>query len=799
MKNVLKLIFVLSLVALLGIGLGRGWKGLPPFGPLLDPFSGVWQVPLSRVLKDEAWRGLVQQPVQVVWDQARVPHIQAKSHLDAIRVQGFIHASQRFFQMDVQARVGGARLAELIGRRGRELDEFFILTGLKEASRRAYAKIVQDPESQELLQAYSQGVNHWLTNVGRAQVPTEYRFLGIEPSSWRPEYTAEIFVTMAFRLSGRTYDLVMTQYKKQFGRHKVEALFPDFFPEHLEAPFLKRFVPSGLPPLPIVPSPDFETIFTEPPDLVQPFRSNGSNNWAVGSALSTTGHSILANDTHLGLILPSFWFEGQIQSDQVNVYGGAFAGSPGVLVGFNPTVAWGVTNGTTDVTDWYEIRFKNQQSLEYLGPQGEEIAQVKEERLNVRGESPEVVSSLWTSFGPVVQRKRDRGLVLRWSVHDGADIVSVFSRLNRARTFQECQKAVQGYVVPIQNFICADKDNIGLVHAGAIPVRARGLGRYVMDGSQMANHWQGYYAPKHWPHVENPPEHFVESANQRPLPSTSPLYLGWDFEEVYRGQRMEEWLRSKDKFSPADLMQMQSDVLEPLARHVLPLLLDQLKNLSPEEMALVGRMRYWNYRAESESAEITFFWDWWTEFRRQLWQDQLGDRKKGIWPKHQRTQLLLENLNRNSTHPDREWVDNKSTAAVETLSDLVTQAFKAARAGLIQKHGPEFEKWAYGRTRPATFTHMLRIPGFGATTPAKGSKFALNSVQVEHGPGWRMVVALGERPEAWTSVAGSTEGDPLGRDYRQGIEPWGQAQYKQVLFLEGEARREGQKLWRFEP
>jgi penicillin amidase len=792
------LLFVLVLV------LDRPIGEVPSLARILNPFSGLWRVPVESKLVDREFKANgLDAPVKVIWDDARVPHIQARSFQDAYWAQGFVHASQRYFQMDLQARAGSSRLADLLGERGLSMDETFIRIGLREATRRTAEKMFADPETKAAVEAYVAGVNHWVKTIGQKYPPSEYRVLSVTPQEWPVDGVASLFVMMSFRLAGRTYDLALTRFKEKYGREKVEDLFPEFLPPEHESPYAKDFVakiPAAAAPAGAL---EFKTSVTEFPTLLQPFQGNGSNSWAIGPKLSRTGRAIVANDTHLGFSLPSIWFEQQIEYPGVNVYGAGFAGSMGVLVGFTKTSSWAVTNGTTDVADWYEVKFKDEQSLDYDTPEGTKTAKELVEVIPVKGAKPLTIRLLWTELGPVVTREKGLGLVLKWTVHDGGNPLETFRKLNAAKNFRECMKAVETFFAPVQNFICADSKDIGIVQAGGIPVRWKEQGRYVMNGADPDHRWKGYHPFDQLPSVVNPPEGFVYSANQKPVPAKSGFYMGWDSEEALRGIRVFEELAKIKAADPADMMNMQKNLVEPLAREALPVLLRHLKAETRFEKLLADQLGQWDFKASIENWQSTVFHTWWAELSEQVWSDQLGDRKGGRWPKNQRLLLALKNLHQNKDHPDSYWLNDMTTEAAENLDDVATASFRKAIAALTSNYGEIHTSWKQAFVRPAKLKHIARIPGFGERVPVSGSKYAINAMQTEHGPGWRMVVALGDSPAAWTSVSSTTAGEPLSFDYSLGLKEWGLGMYKEAIYFEaGNPRFRNQEIsqtWIFTP
>jgi penicillin G amidase len=778
-------IVAIAILAVVLWGLSRPLFGLPALGETFNPFTGLWQTPAKSKLRQASIKvdGL-EGSGRVEWDQYRVPHIQAENVLDVYRLQGFVHASQRMFQMDIQARAGGGRLSELLGRKTLSFDRFFIGLGLRTAARNSLNQMTQNLSTKNMIDAYVAGINAWIESLKQNDWPTEYRLLGVGPARWTPMQVAELFATMGFNLSGRTNDLFLTRLLQKFPRERITKLFPDQLPEFLSAPFADSSLLAGggkgFGPWDV----NFKSRFGNLPEILRPMAGNGSNNWAVSPQRSATGSSILANDTHLGLTLPAIWFEQELRSKDLHVYGGGFAGVPGVLVGFNQNIAWGVTNGTTDVVDWYEMPLSTTDTISF-------------EPIQIRGEAAESLEMRWTEMGPVVEKAGLRGLVIHWTLHEGGDPLQVFTLLNRANKFAQCEAAITSWSAPIQNFICADKNEVSITHAGKLPIRKIGQGRFVMNGEDKASHWQGYWPQAKWPKRNGRVEGFVASANEPPLKFGEESYLGWESEMAYRARRIFAILRSRDKWSAQEFMNLQLDNFSLLASEVLPILLRHIRQpgLSDVESSALEYLKSWDFKYASASVAASLFHEWWRELAAETWADQLGVEKEDHWPSDERLQLLIMN-ERATSSDDQYWVDDVRTVPVESINDLAGRSFSRAVANLSSTFG-SLRDWEWGKVRPLIIPHVGRFPGFGIQLKGEGSKHTLNATQSRHGPGWRMVVQLGDAPRAWTLPFGSTAGEPLSQDYRRGIEEWRLGQYKEVLFSMNRLTGPGVVVWDF--
>lgn len=796
-------IILFAAVGLL-IFLSFPWGKIPALGPLLSPFSGIWQSHTPRSLRGEEIKieGL-KQAVQVEWDEYGVPHIFAQNSHDLYLTQGYLTARDRLFQMDLQSRPGGGRISELVGERTAKFDEFFIKIGIRRSAQRALEQLKTDPIAWEAVQAYTQGANFYIQNLEEKDYPPEYKILGTAPSLWTPLKTAQFLKTMSFNLAGRSYDLHLTRHLQKWGLKPISFLFPDGLP-HSQEDYIFLDNEMTVRPKPVEPPEDFLNFVTQLknwPEFLQPFATNGSNNFAVSSKRSSTGYSILANDTHLRLTLPAIWYEIQLSSPEQNVYGASFPGSPSVVLGFNKDIAWGVTNGTSDVVDWYEVEFKSPDSDQYL-LDGEWVKAEKEiEVLKVRGGKEKTVEVLWTRHGAVVHREGKLGLALSWTVHEPSNELKTFLDLNRAARFEECEKAIQHFKAPSQNFICADAQDIGLWHEGRFPKRAKGQGKYVMDGRRSDLIWSDWIEQEEIPHVRHPEKGYVRSANNVVASDSYSYYLGWDYDESYRARRIRELIEAKEKIAPQDLMAIQNDIKDLHAKTVLPpmVALIPIQNLNPDQKKMVSELRDWDYLARASGRETTFYKEWWRQFEKALYEDDLGERKGNLYPRRQRTAQVFLRMPGEKAEWEK-WIDNSNTETKETLENLVLTSFFATWEKLEKELGPPGEAWNWGKARPTELSHVAYIPGFGSGEfEMPGTRYSPNANKGEHGATWKLVVALGPDLKAWTNIPGHNQGHPFSSEYTRFVKPWSKGEMKPVHFMAEAGKSENSERTIFQP
>ncbi len=450
----------------------------------------------------------------------------------------------------------------------------------------------------------------------------------------------------------------------------------------------------------------------------------GSNNWAVSGKLTRNGFPLLSNDMHLELSLPAVWYEIQLSAPGVNVRGVAFPAAPLVIAGYNKDVAWGFTNGTDDVLDWYDITFKDDSRAEYLYGGEWRKTSVREEKIKVRGGTTVVDKVVYTHYGPVVRLKDEPPFTnmnvppdaaLRWLAHDASSEFSTLYALNRARNYEDYVQALKTWDCPAQNIVFADREGtIAIWHDGKYPLRWKGQGRYVLDGSDPADEWRGWVPRGHVPHVKDPDRGFVSSANQMPADAGYPYYLGWDYAPYERGARINEILRSAHDITPADMVRMQADVLDIRVRAVLPSLLDIIKEkpATEAEKKSFEELRAWNFEARAALIAPTIFREFWNGLNRLTWDDEKPAKMERM--PRPASQVTVDQI-LNDPHggffdlpglPDRDPLD-------ETLDDIAKLAFRSAIANLEKRLGPFGETWRWGKVKGTQLRHIARIPGFG--------------------------------------------------------------------------------------
>lgn len=764
---------------------------IPPLGKLFNPFAGFWlsNTKSERIVEEIKLPDL-EGTVQVVWDERRVPHIFAQNDHDLYSAQGYITARDRLWQMEFQTRGVAGRLSEIIGKATVEYDRYQRRIGMMYAAENAMKAVSENPVGKAMIQAYTDGVNAYIKSLKKKSLPLEYKILNYSPEPWTMLKSALLVKYMAWDLTGFSTDFALTLLREKLGEKVVDELYP------YSPPFLEPIVPSGtpwsftanLPQKPeeeSIPLSNLSGALTEKPD-----NGIGSNNWAVSGKLTKSGYPILCNDPHLGLNLPSLWYEVQLVSPEVNVYGVSLPGAPTVIIGFNRHIAWGMTNASSDVLDWYSIKFKESSRKEYLYEGEWRKTAFRVEEIRVKGGKSVFDEVCYTHHGPVVYHEGEKpyeshvpkDAALRWTGHDPSLEIMTFYTLNHATNYEDYLEALRHFDCPAMNLVFADVNgDIALWHSGKFPLRWKGQGRYVLDGSRSGADWRGWVPREHCPYVKNPVRGFVSSANQKPADSLYPYYLGWDYATFERGARINELLLGMKDITPEDMMGTQNDVKSLRAVKLLPLLIEHLedKSLTPEERRSFEELKGWNFEYRSSFIAPTIFDYFWKALYEEIWKDEFEEEVYELQsPGSDVTLHLILNT------PDSPYFDNKTTDEKETLDDIVFRAFKSGNEKLSKEFGLFGDAWVWGKTQGTDIVHLARIPALSRNNlRTNGTSRAINAISERFGPSWRMVVALGPEMKAWGIYPGGQSGNPGSRFYDNFVDAWVEGKYYELLFL----------------
>ena len=707
----------------------------------------------------------LEQPVEVLRDRNGVPHLYASTAHDLFLAQGYIHAQDRFWQMDFWRHIGSGRLAELFGPSQLDTDRFLRTLGWARVAQQELETL--DTELKSALQAYATGVNAYLADRQGSALSLEYAVLKLlnpsyQPDPWQPLHSLTWAKAMAWDLGGNmAKEIERTRLLQSLSLDRVEDLFPPYPANHpqivsqaeAEARFnaqqsqhakestaLSSAMLLSLAPTLQSLSQPLKNLQT----LLGPTGSGiGSNSWVLAGDRTTTGKPILANDPHLAVQMPSIWYQMGLHcrtqgvACPYNVVGVSFAGTVGIVIGHNDRIAWGVTNLNPDVMDLYieKVNPKNPNQYEVNGQWVD--MELIPETIQVAGGEPFAQIVRYSRHGPIISDTYpsldafDRqtqlplpqpyAIALRWTALEPSSLEAGIPKLDRAQNWQEFRAAVSHFDVPAQHAIYADVEgNIGYQMPGKIPIRTGSNGRYPVPGWTDEFEWQGYVDFEQLPTLFNPPQGAIAVANTAVAQTAVPTLVTTDWDYGYRAQRIVELLEQFDRpVSLTDMERMQADAYNLNAETLLPVLLSAISDsnkLNDETLteATLATARNllstWDRQQSEAGAAAALFEVFWQKLLAATFQDELPQE---YWPDG--GDRWFEVVKHAIAQPNSLWWDNRTTPEIEDRDRIFHQAFVAAVAFLQQAQGADPIHWHWGDLHQVTFRNLtLGKSGNGA-------------------------------------------------------------------------------------
>ncbi|HAI75610.1 MAG TPA: hypothetical protein DCM08_05130 [Microscillaceae bacterium] len=399
-----------------------------------------------------------------------------------------------------------------------------------------------------------------------------------------------------------------------------------------------------------------------------------------------------------------------------------------------------------------------------------------------------------TKHGPVVVKpdeppftigktKTPPGHAMRWIAHEYSNELLTFIRLNKAKNFGDYKKALATYFCPAQNFVYADVNKeIAITSNGRFPIKYRGQGKFILDGSNPLHDWYGWVPPIHNPGMRNPARGYVSSANQFPADTvTYPYYLHWEFASFDRAARINEVLDKMEKATPDDFFKLQNDNLNMTARTALPTMLNYVRKTNREKYAKAYEdLKNWNYMHDIDKTAPTIFKLWWSILVREIWTDELGEKDMRFPPKDV-TVSMVEDTDSTNTR----WFDNIKTETKENAAEIINRAFVKSIDSLQKLYGEEIsKKWAWGVTKKTSIKHLADIGPFSVSgLITAGDADIVNATGKRHGPSWKMVVALGKNVQAYGVYPGGQSGNPGSYFYLTMVEKWRKGELYELFYM----------------
>jgi penicillin amidase len=543
-KWILRIGMILVCVLLIGAGLGYYWFR-HAIHESLPQFSG--QVVVSGI----------KQKIEIIRDFYGVPHIYAQNEPDLYFGLGYAMAQDRLWQMEFHRRLGHGRLSEIFGEDFIEADRFFRLLSAAGINK-------QFPDELAFLtHSFADGINAYLT-THRDRLPLEFKLLRYTPEPWAPDDYLAILKVVNWGLSlGWSVDLTAGKILEKVGETKFKEAFPVWPDDSAVIVPQESKISSHL-------SESILATLSAVRKLASIASAAASNNWAVSGSRSVSGKPILANDPHLMLANPSFWWEAHIVCPTINVSGFAIAGVPGIPMGHNHHVAWGVTNVMVDDADFFIEKINPDNPRQYLYKGRWEDMRVVEETIRIKGKDPVNIEIGLTRHGPILTEIKEgsepRAISVKWAFNDGLQPAKANYLLVKATDVNEVKAALKYWELPSQNFVFADTSgNIGYWCSATVPIRSKGDGLLPVPGWSGEYEWKGYVPFEKRPHIINPEGGFIATANNKVTAENYPHFIGHYWEPSDRITRIRQLLDTRKKLSVEDIKRMQQDVYNVLA------------------------------------------------------------------------------------------------------------------------------------------------------------------------------------------------------------------------------------------
>jgi penicillin G amidase len=748
----------------------------------------------------------LQHEVTVDRDVWGVPHIRAASVADVAEAQGYVMAQDRLWQMDLLRRVARGQLSEILGARTLAIDKDFRTLGLGRAADREAATL--DPEPRRILEAFARGVNQFIEQH-MSNLPLEFSLLRYKPQPWKSADTLAI--------SGYMYRTLADTRERELNRAKVsERAGPDRAKDLFsQQSTMDHFVIGD----PNVPNDGSQRSATDPdddddddmqpdtvfkaelggatgsesdrsaPDVstalaqsVERFLAEswnevrqglGSNNWVVGGAHTATGKPLLANDTHLDLMMPSIWYEVHLTAPGWNVKGLTLPGAPMVIIGHNEHIAWGFTNNGADVQDLYIETFNPASFDEYRAKGSWVRAQIIDETIRVKGMPDEHLPVTVTRHGPVVRREGDKGYAMRWTATEPGGLANSYNWLGKSCNWKEFRDTMKRVWGPAQNAVYADVEgNIGYIMAARVPIRKKGHGEVPEPGDTDDYEWTGYIPFDQLPQALNPESGLIVTANARVVGPNYKPYLTDRWEEPYRTARIYDLLHDRRDLRIQDMLKVETDTYSYPHVFLAEQLLAAAKTVKPKDprtQKLIEGLKDWNGIADPNSPEISFLHNVRLAALKLILAPALGEEASFYqW----RSMTFLQ-----TTLTDRpsKWLPS----GYENYDELLVAAADNAVKRLAEDSGSErVEDWTWKNFDSLDLFHPLGHEGLLKTflsitgKPQSGTVYSVRAATKTHGPAMRFVANPANWDESILLITSGESGQPGSSHYSDQFSYW---------------------------
>ena len=725
------------------------------------------------------------QPVTVTRDGLGIPTITATNLDDLFFAQGYVTAQERLWQMDMTRRFASGDLAMVLGPSFVSVDREQRILGLRQVAEKTAVRM--DPAQREQFQAYANGVNAYIVEHSKT-LPMEFRFLTYAPHVWTVEDSLLVGLSMTEFLNHGYFREILLKEKAlaKLGPELTAELFVNSswrdHPPGSEGGSLAEQPQNGLEPDEEESEPgtkggksppgkasseparrsDLQPLLLPSATVAPELRYHaGSNNWVVSGAHTVTGKPFLSNDMHLELRLPNTWYEAHLMCRDFDVAGVTLPGVPYIIVGHNRYIAWGFTNLGPAVEDVFIEKFNDKG--EYLTPQGWVQPEHRKEIIQVKGKPEVTVDVVTTRHGPIITSVvpgETRQLALEWIIYKDGNSKIPFFQLNSAKNWGEFRAAMSTFGEPGQNTVYADVDgHIGYQATGFVPIRASGDGSLPVPGDTDAYEWTGFVPYDEMPRVFDPLSGIIATANGRTTPDgyAHPVSIEWD--SPYRTERIYKLLHKPKKYSPEDMLAIQTDVVSELDRYCAERFvyaIDHTPKASDRAKAAADLMRNWDGTMAVDSVRPTIAYYSRGKLNELLLKPKLGN----DWQAYTRWFMGPVWLENTLSHQSPQWLP----AGYANYDELLTAAVEAAVTDTATPKN--LSHWTWGRTHQIDLKHpfwsnfpILKRGASPGPQPLSGDGLTVKQAGPRFGPSERFTADMSDLDSSTLNIVNGESGN----------------------------------------
>lgn len=762
-------------------------------GQLLKPFIlGLGRRRLPKTSGNLSLPGL-KDKVEVIRDRWGVPHIYAKNNDDLAVAQGFVHAQDRLWQMELNRRVALGKVSELFGEIGLDTDRTVRTFGFHRVAKEDW-KLASD-EIKHLLQKYVDGINAFIEHK-ESKMPLEFSLVGIKkPEKWDVVHLLAFSRLMSWQMCFAWQgEIIRSRLIDAVGEEKAAEIDTRYRKEN----------PIGLPKgIEVNRIADDSRVDALKGPFIQEIK--GSNAWAISKEKSSTGKPFLCNDPHLPLSLPSIWYENHLIVGDEMTTGVTVPGLPMVLIGHNDHIAWGMTLAYTDIQDLYIEKFKDDSNLEYEYKGQWEKTAVIEEEIKIKGKPSHTEKVLVTRHGPVISDVAnfpERKVAIKTVCLEPGQLMEGWYKLNKAKGWDDFTEAIKYVESPALNVTYADvHGNIGYYMSGKVPIRSNGKGKLPAEGWTGENEWTGYVPCEEMPHALNPEKGHVVSCNHKVVDDDFPHFLGDSWMNGYRAARLEELLTQKDKYSPDDYKNFHLDYQSMTSRDFKK----HFEGLTSEDEKVswaLNQLQNWDGSLEADSTAGLIFEVWRDKTAKNLLEKPLSKELTELYrgkPFRPLLSGISEFYGHDSTmllrlldDPDSWWMEQAGGK-----EDLILKSLADAMEYIESTLGKDRKQWRWGRLHQHEFIHAVgskkpfdKIFNIGPFEMGGDTDTVhQTAAHYEQGLGgslvcasWRQIVDMGDLSKSLCILPPGNSGQPGSPNYDDQAEMWYKGQYRPMLW-----------------